>query len=71
MHEKEENYDKEEDVFIKNIVDTVREQMLEYILWKISRYNTFEEFKEKIKKELTLLHSKNMKKIETEINDSP
>lgn len=54
--------------FIIRLVETVREQMLEYILWKLTQYKTYEEFREGIKKELCHLHEKNMKKIDRDIN---
>ena len=55
--------------FFIRMADVIREQTLEYILWKIAQYETFKEFKEGIKKELCNLHSKNMKNMEKEINN--
>jgi len=55
--------------FFVRMVDVIREQTLEYILWKITQYDTFEDFKNGIKKELCNLHGKNMKNMEKEINN--
>jgi len=54
--------------FIIRITQIIREQMLEYILWKITQYDSFQDFKEGIKKELCKLHEKNMKTINDDIN---
>jgi len=57
--------DKEFTIRLANII---REQMLEYILWKITKYPTYEEFREAVKKELCNIHEKNMKQIDKDIN---
>lgn len=54
--------------FVIRIADTIREQMLEYVLWKIVQYPSYEGFREGIKKELCHLHEKNMNHVDIAIN---
>ena len=50
------------------IVNTVREQTLEYILHKVNKYKTIEEFKKQLKKELNTIHNQNMDMVDKNIN---
>lgn len=54
--------------FAVRLTNTVREQMLEYVLWKVVQYPTYEEFREGIKKELCHIHEKNMNHVDVAIN---
>ena len=55
------------EVFV-GIVNTVREQTLEYILHKLNKHNTVESFKKQLKDELDAIHNKNMKMVDKNIN---
>jgi len=57
------------EVFI-GIVNTVREQTIEYILHKINKHKTIESFKKQLKDELDKIHKKNMEMIDKNINGS-
>ena len=57
------------EIFI-GIVNTVREQTIEYILHKMNRHKTIDSFKEQLKSELDCLHKKNMEMVDKNINGS-
>jgi hypothetical protein len=57
------------DVFFQHVVDGVREQTLEYLLYKINNYKTIEELKEAIKSDIASLHKHNMKTLEDVIKN--
>jgi len=50
--------------FFQHVVDGVREQTLEYLLYKIDEYDTLADFKKAIKEDIANLHKHNMKNLE-------
>ena len=53
---------------LKNITNHIREQILEYALWRANQANSLEDFKKAIQKDLQNIHKKNMEHINNEIN---
>ncbi len=54
---------------MQHIISGVREQMLEYFLWRAEQYTTYDEFKNALKDELKNLHDKNMKILKKVIDE--
>ena len=54
---------------LKNITNHIREQILEYALWRADNSKNLEEFKNSIKKDIKNMHIKNMNHLDKEINN--
>jgi len=54
---------------LESITNHIREQILEYALWRATQVNDLEEFKKTIQKEIQNIHIKNMNHIDNEINN--
>jgi len=52
-----------------NVANTIFEQALEYLLWKVEQHKDIESLKKNLLADLKKIHKKNMKYIEHRLNN--